>query len=194
MSLLRSYLESNNILGAADLDVAVRHQQSQGGSLDTALLELGLLTAAELDTHLARACGLPTVPARLLETGPERPWSLVPKALVDIGWAMPLAVEDGNVLVAVHPDLPDARLGQLYRQIRGFMPMVAPECCLAKLAAERSGGIVAPRHAMLLLDMLDALQAHAAAPGVPQPGPQARPTAPLAPPLDNSFHEPPADS
>ena len=119
------------------------------------------------------------MPSRLLETGPTRPWGHVPKALLDIGWAMPLALEDGNVLVAVHPDLPDARLGQLYRQIRGFMPMVAPECCLAKLAAERSGGIVAPRHAMLLLDMLDALQAHAAAPGVPQ---QARPAPPSAPP------------
>ncbi|MBK7825999.1 DUF2949 domain-containing protein [Nannocystis sp.] len=159
MSLLRSYLESNAILSAADLEVAARHQQAQGGSLDTALLELGLLTAAQLDAHLSKACGLPTVPARLLETGPTRPWSLVPRALVDIGWAMPLALEDGHVLVAVHPDLPDARLGQLYRQIRGFMPMVAPECCLAKLAAERSGGIVAPRHAMLLLDMLEALEA-----------------------------------
>ncbi len=167
MSLLRSYLEANALLTAADLEVAVRHQQSQGGSLDTALLELGLLTAAELDLHLGRACGLPTVPARLLETGAVRPWQLVPKALVDIGWAMPLAIEDGNVLVAVHPDLPDARLGALYRQIRGFMPMVAPECCLAKLAAERSGGIVAPRHAMLVLDVLDALQARDA-PNQPQ--------------------------
>ena len=199
MSLLRSYLESNNILSAADLDVAVRHQQTQGGSLDTALLELGLLTAGELDTHLGKACGLPTVPARLLETGPVRPWNLVPKALVDIGWAMPLAAEDGNVLVAVHPDLPDARLGQLYRQIRGFMPMVAPECCLAKLAAERSGGIVAPRHAMLLLDMLDALQARDTPPGAPQLAaseprkPTLPATAPLAD-LDNSFREPPADS
>jgi hypothetical protein len=167
LSLLRSYLEANALLSAADLEVAVRHQQGQGGSLDTALLELGLLTAAELDLHLSKACGLPTVPARLLETGPARPWQLVPKALVDIGWAMPLAIEDGNVMVAVHPDLPDARLGQLYRQIRGFMPMVAPECCLAKLAAERSGGIVAPRHAMLVLDVLDALQARDA-PGHPQ--------------------------
>jgi len=167
LSLLRSYLEANEILTAADLEVAVRHQQSQGGSLDTALLELGLLTAAELDLHLGTACGLPTVPARLLETGPVRPWQLVPKALVDIGWAMPLAIEDDNVLVAVHPDLPDARLGALYRQIRGFMPMVAPECCLAKLAAERSGGIVAPRHAMLVLDVLDALLARDA-PNQPQ--------------------------
>ena len=158
MSLLRSYLEANSILSPAQLEAATRHQQAQGGSLDTALLELGLLSAGDLDLHLGRACGLPTVPARLLETGPTRPWGHVPKALLDIGWAMPLALEDGHVLVAVHPDLPDARLGQLYRQIRGFMPMVAPECCLAKLAAERSNGIVAPRFAMLMLDLLDALQ------------------------------------
>jgi hypothetical protein len=172
LSLLRSYLEANSVLSPAQLEVATRHQQAHGGSLDTALLELGLLGAGDLDLHLGRACGLPTVPSRLLETGPTRPWGHVPKALLDIGWAMPLALEDGNVLVAVHPDLPDARLGQLYRQIRGFMPMVAPECCLAKLAAERSNGIVAPRFAMLMLDVLDALQAREAAaapPGAPVP-------------------------
>jgi hypothetical protein len=171
LSLLRSYLESNNLLSPADLEVAVRHQNQQGGSLDTALLELGLVTAAELDAHLGAACGLPTPPARLIETGPTRPWGHVPKALLDIGWVMPLAIEDGQVFVAVHPDLPDNRLGQLYRQIRGLQPMVAPECVLAKLAAERGGGIVAPRYAMLVLDVVDALHARDAAHAAPASGP-----------------------
>ena len=85
MSLLRSYLEANSVLSPAQLEVATRHQQAHGGSLDTALLELGLLGAGDLDLHLGRACGLPTVPSRLLETGPTRPWGHVPKALLDIG-------------------------------------------------------------------------------------------------------------
>ena len=185
MSLLRSYLESNAILPASDLEAAARHQHAQGGSFDTALLELGLLTAADLDQHLGQACGLPTVPARLLETGPTRPWGHVPKALLDIGWVLPLALEDGQLLAAVHPDLPDARLGQLYRQIRGFTPMVTPECCLAKLSAERTGGIVAPRHAMLVLDVLDALHTREASGttlvGVAIPAPGAPQNAPAAP-------------
>jgi len=187
LSLLRSYLEANAILSSAQLEAATRHQQAQGGSLDTALLELGLLGPAELDLHLGRACGLPTVPARLLETGPTRPWGQVPRALLDIGWAMPLALEDGHVLVAVHPDLPDARLGQLYRQIRGFMPMVAPECCLAKLAAERSNAIVAPRFAMLVLDVLDALQARDAAPAAPTAEPAGAPDSAADPASSGSF-------
>ena len=187
MSLLRSYLESNAILGASDLEAAARHSQAQGGSLDTALLELGLLTAAELLTHLHGACGIPVVPARLLETGPTRPTGHVPKAMLDIGWVLPLALEDGDVLCAVHPDLPDARLGQLYRQIRGFRPLVAPECCLAKLNAERTGSIVAPRFAMLVLDVLDALESQSKSGttlvGVPvaTPAPPASPPAPAAP-------------
>jgi hypothetical protein len=184
LSLLRSYLESNAILPASDLEAAARHQHAQGGSFDTALLELGLLTAGDLDQHLGLACGMPTVPARLLETGPTRPWGHVPKALLDIGWVLPLALEDGQLFAAVHPDLPDARLGQLYRQIRGFTPMVTPECCLAKLSAERTGGIVAPRHAMLVLDVLDALRARESSGttlvGVPIPAPGAPHNAPAA--------------
>ncbi|WAS98186.1 hypothetical protein [Nannocystis punicea] len=158
MSLLLRHLEANGPLSRADLEAASRRQQQAGGSLDTAILELGLMTPLQLDALLQSACGLPGAPVRLLERGPIRPWEHVPRDLVDIGWAMPLAQEDGRLIVAVHPDLPDAKLGQLYRMVRGFYPVVAPECCLAKIAAERTGSILAPRYALILLDYLEALR------------------------------------
>ncbi|MDC0673951.1 hypothetical protein [Nannocystis radixulma] len=158
MSLLLRHLEANGPLSRADLEAASRRQQQAGGSLDTAILELGLMTPLALDALLQSACGLPGAPVRLLERGPTRPWEHVPRDLVDIGWAMPLAAEDGRLIVAVHPDLPDAKLGQLYRLIRGFYPVVAPECCLAKVAVERTGAILAPRYALILLDYLEALR------------------------------------
>ncbi|WP_434415741.1 hypothetical protein [Nannocystis pusilla] len=158
MSLLLRHLEANGPLSRADLEAATRRQQLAGGSLDTAILELGLMTPLQLDALLQSACGLPGAPVRLLERGPTRPWEHVPRDLVDIGWAMPLAQEDGRLIVAVHPDLPDAKLGQLYRMVRGFYPVVAPECCLAKIAVERTGSILAPRYALILLDYLEALR------------------------------------
>jgi hypothetical protein len=158
VSLLLRHLEANGPLSRADLEAATRRQQQAGGSLDTAILELGLMTPLALDALLQSACGLPGAPVRLLERGPTRPWEHVPRDLVDIGWAMPLAAEDGRLIVAVHPDLPDAKLGQLYRLIRGFYPVVAPECCLAKVAVERTGAILAPRYALILLDYLEALR------------------------------------
>ncbi|MCY0992345.1 hypothetical protein OV203_34725 [Nannocystis sp. ILAH1] len=158
MSLLLRHLEANGPLSRADLEAATRRQQLAGGSLDTAILELGLMTPLQLDALLQSACGLPGAPVRLLERGPTRPWEHVPRDLVDIGWAMPLAQEDGRLIVAVHPDLPDAKLGQLYRMVRGFYPVVAPECCLAKIAAERTASILAPRYALILLDYLEALR------------------------------------
>ncbi|MFZ6183495.1 hypothetical protein [Nannocystis pusilla] len=158
MSLLLRHLEANGPLSRADLEAATRRQQLAGGSLDTAILELGLMTPLQLDALLQSACGLPGAPVRLLERGASRPWEHVPRDLVDIGWAMPLAQEDGRLIVAVHPDLPDAKLGQLYRMVRGFYPVVAPECCLAKIAAERTGSILAPRYALILLDYLEALR------------------------------------
>jgi hypothetical protein len=49
LSLLARHLASREILSPSDLEVALRRQQSAGGSLDTALLELGLLTPLQLD-------------------------------------------------------------------------------------------------------------------------------------------------
>ena len=83
------------------------------GRVDTAILARGLRTPVALDALLQSACGLPSAPVRLLERAATRPWEHVPRDLVDIGWAMPLAAEDGRLIVAVHPDLPDSTVTML---------------------------------------------------------------------------------
>src|SRR5690606_6270589 len=78
LSLLLRHFEAKGPLGPADLEAATRRQQLVGGSLDTAILELGLLAPRALDASLQAACGLPGAPLRLIERGPIRPWGLIP--------------------------------------------------------------------------------------------------------------------
>ncbi len=157
MSHLREYLEQSGVIGPQQMEAAVRRQQIYGGSLDSAILELELIDAASLDELLTLACGLPSVPSRLLRPHLPRPWNTVAAPLVATGWVVPLAVEHGEVLVAVHPDLADDKLGALYRTTRGAKPMVTAECCIARMAAEQNNQIVPQRFAVMAAQYLQAL-------------------------------------
>ncbi len=158
MTHLRRYLEQTAAVAPERLDAALRRQQIYGGSLDSVLLELGICDPQTLCELLTQACGLPVVRPELLEDGVERPWDAVPSDLVEIGWAVPLAREDDTVIVGVHPDLPNERLGELYRSVGGVTPLVTPECCLEKLNAERSRSVVPQRYAVLYAAFLAALR------------------------------------
>ncbi|MGH1348276.1 MAG: hypothetical protein ACRBN8_42365 [Nannocystales bacterium] len=158
MSHLRRYLEQTAALAPDRLEAALRRQQIYGGSLDTVLLELAVCDPQTLCELLGQACGLDTIRPELLEDQP-RPWDVVPASLQDIGWAVPLGVsEDGSVLVAVHPDLPNERLGELYRAVPRVLPLVTPECGLEKVNAERVGSVVPQRYAVLFAAFMSALR------------------------------------
>jgi len=158
VSHLRRYLEQTAALAPDRLEAALRRQQIYGGSLDTVLLELAVCDPRTLCELLGQACGLDTIRPELLEDQP-RPWDVVPASLQDIGWAVPLGVsEDGNVLVAVHPDLPNERLGELYRAVPRVVPLVTPECGLEKVNAERVGSVVPQRYAVLFASFMAALR------------------------------------
>src|SRR5690606_4570165 len=103
----------------------------------------------QIGDYLTAASGLPLAPIEHLTASGPRPWSRVPADLLQIGWAVPLVEEAGHLWVAVHPDLPDDRLGALYRSVPGAHVVVAPECCLEKIAAERDGSVVPQRFAVL---------------------------------------------
>jgi hypothetical protein len=151
---LQRYLEDHGTLYPEQLQEALRRQEIYGGSLDTALLELRLLDAHTLDEILEQACGIPAAPAELIDNGHERPWDAVPAELAAVGWAQPLVRRGDDVLVAVHPDMPDDLLGALYRKVRRVKVMVTPECCLQKLAAERQGSVVPQRYAVVCVAYL----------------------------------------
>lgn len=157
MSHLRRYLEQTAAVAPDRLEAALRRQQIYGGSLDTVLLELSVCDPQTLCELLGQACGLEVVRPELLENQP-RPWETVPASLQDIGWAVPLAETADNVLVAVHPDLPNERLGELYRAVPRVIPLVTPECGLEKVSAERTSSVVPQRYAVLFAAFMSALR------------------------------------
>ncbi len=158
MSHLRRYLEQTAAVAPERLEAALRRQQIYGGSLDTVLLELSVCDPQTLCELLSQACGLDVVRPELLENRP-RPWDAVPDSLQDIGWAVPLAEEeDGSIIVAVHPDLPNERLGELYRAVGRVVPLVTPECGLEKVNAERTASVVPQRYAVLFASFMAALR------------------------------------
>ncbi len=158
MTHLRRYLERTGLLAADELDMALRRQQIYGGSLDTVFLELDLVDPHTLGELLVQACGLPLAPWELIEDERDRPWDRLPDDVLEIGWAVPLVVHGDDVWIAVHPDLPNERLGALYRMIPGVHPFVAPECCIEKIAAERTASVVPQRYAVLCVAYLSTLR------------------------------------
>ena len=157
MSHLRRYLEQTAAVAPDRLEAALRRQQIYGGSLDTVLLELSICDPQTLCELLGQACGLAVVRPELLENR-ARPWDAVPASLQDIGWAVPLAATPDNVLVAVHPDLPNERLGELYRAVPRVIPLVTPECGLEKVNAERNSSVVPQRYAVLFASFMSSLR------------------------------------
>jgi hypothetical protein len=191
VSELVHQLRNSGALDPAQLEAAFRRQQIYGGSLDTVLLELELVAPARMQELLATACGLPAAPVELVGELRERGWDRVPAELVDLGWVMPLGTVDGRFHVAVHPELSDERLATLRREVPGVVAMVTAECCLAKLASERTRSVIPQRYAVLAASFLHALReqtrrpAPAAAPWMSAPRePQAAPPLPSAPTPD----------
>jgi HEAT repeat protein len=155
---LRRHLEQTGALAADQLDAALRRQQIYGGSLDTVLLELDIVDAHTLEELLQQACGLPIVPVDLIDDDGDRPIGAIPDELVSIGWAVPLGYQGDRLQVAVHPDLPNERLGALYRTVPGVIPMVTTECAREKMAAELTRSVVPQRYAVLCAAYLSALR------------------------------------
>jgi hypothetical protein len=155
---LRRYLERTGVVLADDLDMALRRQQIYGGSLDTVFLELDVVDPHTLGELLVQACGLPLAPWELIDDERDRPWDRLPDDVLEIGWAVPLVAQGEEVWIAVHPDLPNERLGALYRSIPSVHPFVAPECCIEKIAAERTASVVPQRYAVLCVAYLSALR------------------------------------
>ncbi|MEX1366557.1 MAG: hypothetical protein AB1Z98_25760, partial [Nannocystaceae bacterium] len=158
MTHLRRYLEEHGVLYPEQLAEATRRQQIYGGSLDTILLELELVDPVTLGELLERACGFPVAPPDLLDNGLDRPWSEIPEDLQRSRWVEPLTRHGDEVVVAVHPDLPDEMLGRLLRSVQRMRPMVVPECCVEKIAAERHGSVVPQRYAILAASYLSAVR------------------------------------
>lgn len=171
MSSLLHQLRRSGLIDPASLDAATRRQQIYGGSLDTVLLELGLIEAAALDAELSVALGMPSAPAHLLEPQEHRPWSAVPSAVTDLGWAMALARTGDTTVVAVHPEIPDEQLDQVRAAPTALELVVTAECVLARIASERTGALTPQRYAVLAARYVQALGGQAEAATAPSGAP-----------------------
>lgn len=158
MSQLLEQLRTSQAIDGKALESALRRQQIYGGSLDTVLLELDLIPAAELNKQLALANKCEGIPVALLEPGLERPWDALPKGLLDLGWAMPLRRHLGHIQVAIHPEIPADQRKSLEQSVEHLQVFVTCEACLAKLAAERRASVMPQRYAVLALKWTQALK------------------------------------
>jgi hypothetical protein len=179
VSQLLRQLRSSGAVSEQALATATRRQQIYGGSLDTVLLELGLLEPPALAREIAAANQCDNAAVALMEPGFDRPWDALPKQLLELGWAMPLRRHLGHIQVVVHPEIPDEQREQLEQAIEYVQVFSTCEACLAKLAAERRGSVMPQRYAVLALTWKQALEREQAVER--EQAPAAEPAAPAAP-------------
>ena len=207
MSKLLRQLRISGRVAPDAVEAASRRQQIYGGSFDTVLLELNLISESDLDEQLAESSGLDTASSADLAARDTRPWNAIPGNLVDLGWAMPLHQDGGRLVIAVHPDIPDTQM-DLLRALPGNAKfVVTAECVLARIGSERTGSLTPQRYAVLAARYLQALGAAAPARVASEPagapwlkasasaagnstlGPRMRPvggTGPIMPPPSHS--------
>ncbi|HRI10396.1 MAG TPA: hypothetical protein PKW35_21400, partial [Nannocystaceae bacterium] len=159
---LRDYLDAAEALAPTDLHHAITRAAIYGGSLDTALLELGLVDPHGLEAILAAAHGLPTTPPELLAPR-RRPWERLAPRWIEERLAAPLAALDDRLWIAVHPDLPSDALAQLWQEESALEVTVTAECCLRRVLAEQTGEALSARHAVLAATYLRTLRPPSAA-------------------------------
>jgi hypothetical protein len=137
---LAALLVEAGAASANELERALARQREAGGSLDTALLELGLVTEGELFRLLSRASGLPPPPAEPIEPDP-RARRVFPARVAERHGLAPFRLEGRELsLLAMHP----VDLGAVdeisFMLSLHLVPHVAPEWRVRELMAHVYGG------------------------------------------------------
>jgi hypothetical protein len=149
MDLAAAVVEEGAV-SAEDLARALERQRDEGGTLDTALLELGLLDEERLASALARSSDLPAAPPDAYEAADPRARRVFPAKVAERHGLAPVSLDGRELrLVATCPvDL--ALLDEI-----GFMlslhlsPQVGPEFRVRGLIHRLYGGELSPRLAAL---------------------------------------------
>src|SRR5688572_10233207 len=127
-SRLSSLLVRDGLVGVKRMEKAFQRQVIYGGSLDTILLEMGLVPEERLTQYLALASGLP--PAER-EEGHEVAYEathVVAKELAEKYRAVPLALEGETVRILVCAPLEISELEDLADLLdRPLQPLIAPK-------------------------------------------------------------------
>ncbi len=119
-AVLASLLVQQNLVSAGAMDDLLKRQSSAGGSLDTNLLEEGLLDEASLTRALADVYHLPAATADLLERHDTRIPNIFPARLAQKYHVAPVALSGRTLLL-----LASTRLHPLIEEEIGFMLSVS---------------------------------------------------------------------
>ena len=110
-SRLAQYLVAQGLVAAPAVDEALKLQASEGGGLDTALLQLGMPEEALLEA-LTQVSGLPSIDLTGFEPNPEVA-RLIPPKLAERLKVVPLSLEGNTLHVACAEPVPQAELNEV---------------------------------------------------------------------------------
>ncbi len=132
-----------------EMERALARQRELGGALDTALLELGIVSGDELGPYLSRVSGLPLPPAEALEPDP-RARRMFPARVAERHGLAPFGLEGKALsLLATHP-VDMAALDEISFMLSlHLVPHVAPEWQVRRLQVRVYGGALPERFAAL---------------------------------------------
>ena len=178
---LSSLLIGERLVSAATIEAAAARQRVYGGGLDTALLEIGALSEADVWARLAAVSGLPVPPAPMVD-GSEvtTPAALPPERTRPLR-AVPVREVAGvlHILCAEPVAGDDVRQAAAERGLDARLYIV-PETRLLALRQRVYGETLPQRFAPLLAQAMGTLRARKSftRPAAPRPAPEAPTTVP----------------
>ena len=188
---LAQLLVDEGAVTAGDVERAVARQREVGGTLDSALLELGLVAEPQLLGLLSRASDLPAAPLSAYEAVDARARRVFPSKVAERHGLAPFALDGRELsLVATHP-LDLGLLDEISFMLSLHLsPHVGPEWRVRALIHRLYGGTLSPRLQRLAGGAPAPPQTAPAAPpppAPPPPAPAARPGLPARPPGFTGF-------
>ncbi|HVK72141.1 MAG TPA: hypothetical protein VM734_02425 [Kofleriaceae bacterium] len=127
-SRLSSLLVRDGLVGVKRMEKAFQRQVIYGGSLDTTLLEMGLVPEDRLTQYLALASGLPPATRQEANVFDVEAVRLCPQDLAIRYRVVPLCLENGSLRVLVHDPVDMGLLEELADQLDvPVQPLIAPE-------------------------------------------------------------------
>lgn len=125
---LSSLLVRDGLVGVKRMEKAFQRQVIYGGSLDTILLEMGLVPEERLTQYLALASGLPPAARDEGAVIDEAATTMIDRELAERYRAVPVAVEHDAVRILVCSPLDLAELEDLADLLdRPLQPLITPE-------------------------------------------------------------------
>ncbi len=154
-SRLSSLLVRDGVVGVRRMEKAFQRQVLYGGSLDTILLELGMVPEDRLCQYLALASGLPPASREECEALEPTVAALLPLEQAQAYRAVPLALEGDAIRMAVAAPIDLAALEDLADHVdRPLRPLLVPEYRW-HVMLEQAYGVATPQRFAALANQIE---------------------------------------